>query len=217
MPSLISLTIRTPFSFSSLHSTTLPPSRFASQIFQHAAWTRSVSSVSSPSILTPTLSFRVQYLSADKVPTRPLSDLLVMPCNQLGKNQDRNRAQRLSWCSYVLDGQHPRCQYRYWLQRQIGLISTRSPSLPFLTPSSFARHPSSFVPCLWHLPQGGLYIWGIKENSLSRSFQTDSFPSAFSSVWFTNYVVFFLNVCWVFYASVSVWWTCITANWRLEA
>ena len=40
-----------------------------------------------------------------------------------------------------------------------------SPSLPFLTPSSFSRHPSSFVPSLWHLPRGGLYIWGIKENS----------------------------------------------------
>ena len=37
-----------------------------------------------------------------------------------------------------------------------------SPSLPFLTPSSFARHPSSSVPSLWHLPRGGLYIWGIK-------------------------------------------------------
>ena len=114
-------------------------------------------------------SFRVQYLPENKVLNREttaqfkqvslrLLDRFVRDVLQRGLHHDRNHARRHSRCSYPLDSRHSRWQHWYWLQRQIGLIV-----LP--TPSSLARHPHLFLPCLWYLPQGGLHIWRIQENS----------------------------------------------------
>ena len=41
----------------------------------------------------------------------------------------------------------------------------RPPSLFSYHPPSYAQQASSFVPYRWHLPQGGLHIWGIRQNS----------------------------------------------------